>query len=144
MEKYNLLMRIMHFIMAFLIVVLLSVGVFMTNMPDGEDKWKIYFMHKSFGALVLLLAFLRWTIRSNSKLPELPEEINRAEAKASKLGHYSLYLFMFLVPITGLLMSVFSGRGAPFFTAVFLTDLTKNDFIVLKSNLGKSGKIKVS
>ena len=83
-----------------------------------EDKANIgYYMrlHKSFGLMMAFLIIPRILVRRGSTLP--PPVVGAAwEHMLAKIGHYSLYGFMLLMPITGVAMGVFGGKGLPFFS----------------------------
>lgn len=82
----------------------------MKGMPE-----LVYNLHKSTGMLLLGLLCIRLVVRLKSKYPELPEstpKIVKIVAKANVLG---LYLAMFIMPLSGFLMSTLAGRSVPFF-----------------------------
>lgn len=115
-DKYPRNMRILHWLMAIMIIGLLVCGLIMGELPrDNPLRDQIYFLHKSFGVAVLLLAALRFIIRLFSYIPPLPEMIPAIEQKLAHLGHLGLYFFMFAMPISGILMSNGYGYAVPFF-----------------------------
>ena len=82
------------------------------------DKANIgYYMrlHKSFGLMMACLIVPRILVRRGSALP--PAVVGAAwEHMLAKIGHYSLYGFMLLLPISGVTMGIFGGKGLPFFS----------------------------
>lgn len=115
-DRYPLNMRILHWGMAVLIIGMLASGLLMDDLPrDTQLREQVYFLHKSCGVAVLLLALLRVIIRLFSVIPPLPDMITILEQKLAKLGHLALYLLMFAVPISGILMSNGYGYAVPFF-----------------------------
>lgn len=115
-DKYPRNMRILHWLMALMIIGMLVSGLIMGGFPrDNPLRDQIYFLHKSFGVAVLLLATLRLSIRMFSYIPPLPEMIPMIEQKLAHLGHLALYFFMFALPISGILMSNGYGYAVPFF-----------------------------
>lgn len=116
-EKFPVLMRLMHWLMAVTILGLIASGWFMAGL-DAETapyKYDIYFWHKSFGVLAIILIIARIFIRLASTVPELPAGLPNHEKKLAHIVHGLLYLFMFFVPVSGLLMSDIGGRDVPFF-----------------------------
>ncbi len=105
--KYHISSRILHWTMSIIILGLLALGIYMADfMPqDAENKFMIYDLHKSFGALVLILIFIRIFNRFINKAPALPEGLPKIEKIASHLVHVALYLLMIGVPLSGYLMS---------------------------------------
>ena len=116
-EKYPVLMRLMHWFMAITILGMIGSGWFMASLdPDvAPYKYDIYFWHKSFGVLAMLLIIARIAIRFSSKHPGVSESLPSLDKALAKLVHFSLYLLMVAVPISGMLMSEFGGRPIPFF-----------------------------
>ncbi|MBS0236288.1 MAG: cytochrome b [Proteobacteria bacterium] len=116
MEKYTLSMRIMHWIMAILIISLLCVGLYIANTEPHDEEWRnILLMHKSFGILALLLVMLRLAIRLGSYVPELPPQINHRDVALHNWTVFFLYVFMFVMPIAGYVMSIAHGNTVEFF-----------------------------
>lgn len=104
---------LLHWIMALLIIGLLYVGLYMVDLPAGEDKFKLYDMHKAFGIVVLSLAVLRIMWRLSNKTPVL--DIPKLERIAARLAHFGLYCLMLAMPISGWLMSSAAGFKPSFF-----------------------------
>lgn len=115
-EKYPANLRILHWLMAAMIVGLLVSGLMMGDLDKGSPlRDQVYFLHKSFGVAVLILAFLRLIIRLFSTIPPLPDMISATERRFAYLGHLALYGFMFALPISGIVMSNGYGFAVPFF-----------------------------
>jgi cytochrome b561 len=127
--KYPLSMRIYHWIVVLMVASLIYVGYYMSDLEVSDEKWKLYFMHKSFGTLFLIIMLARIYNRMRSKVPALPSNVNIFDAKISKIVHYLLYIILLIMPISGMLMSIFGGRGLPFFFTTFLTDLSRHEEI---------------
>jgi cytochrome b561 len=115
-SKYSLAIRILHWLMAAAIIGLLAVGLIMSDIPRGNPlRGALYALHKSFGLTVLVLAFLRLALRLKSGAPPLPETIPGIERRLAKLGHWALYGFMFLMPVSGYVMSASYGLPVKWF-----------------------------
>jgi len=105
-EKYPLAIRILHWLIAVMIIGLLAVGLYMTGLSrDNPNRALLYGLHKSFGVTVLVLAFVRLGLRLKLGVPKLPEVIPWIEQKLAELGHYALYGFMIAMPLSGYIMS---------------------------------------
>ena len=84
----------------------------------AEDKANIgYYMrlHKTFGLMMAFLILPRLLVRRGSTLPA-PVVGAAWEHLLAKIGHYSLYGFMLFLPVTGITMGIFGGKGLPFFS----------------------------
>lgn len=118
--KYPLNMRVMHWVLALLIISLLIVGKLMTDMPT-PDKFFYYKMHKAFGIVALVLVMARIIMRFKSKLPENPL-ISPVEMVLYHIGLVLLYAFMIVMPLSGFVMSDAGGHPIDFF-GIRLPDL---------------------
>ncbi|WP_257282892.1 cytochrome b [Endozoicomonas sp. SESOKO1] len=126
-DKYPVLMRLMHWTVGLVILGIIASGWFMVGLEDNVSyKYDIYHLHKSFGVLVIFLLFARLVIRWASKIPKLPDTMPAYEIKLGTLVHWLLYLFMFLVPVSGYMMSDAGGRDVPLFNLVMPSFLENN------------------
>ncbi len=107
MTKYPASSRIIHWLMAVIILATLGVGIYMTEFlpKDSPNHLKIYSLHKSFGVIALIFIFVRIANRLFFRAPALPQSFPKLEKIASHLGHIGLYILMILVPFSGYLMS---------------------------------------
>jgi cytochrome b561 len=127
--KYPLSMKLYHWVAALMVGALIYVGYNMSDMPASDEKWRMYFMHKSFGLLFLIVMLSRLYNRFRSKIPPLPEKISIFDAKMSHIVHYLLYGVLIIMPISGIFMSIFAGKGMPFFFTTFFSDIAKHEEI---------------
>lgn len=105
---------LLHWIMAILLIGLLILGLYMTSLPIGKLKIKLYGWHKEFGMLVLMLVMLRfgWRITNiNPSLANLPWW----ERMGAKSVHWAFYVLMFAMPISGWLVTSAAGFPVSFF-----------------------------
>jgi cytochrome b561 len=98
--------RALHWAMAGLILFQLGFGLYMTQaVPDLIARFTLTQLHKSWGFVVFVLAVLRvgWRLvnRVRPPLPPMP----RWQLRAAEASHLLLYLFMFLMPISGWVMA---------------------------------------
>lgn len=112
--KYNLSLRLLHWIMAILIISLIFIGFFMVSASDAL-KPTLYSLHKATGITVLALIVLRLSIRLFSINPPLPTNSNYMLNFIARLVHWLLYLFMFIMPMSGYIMSSASQRHFTWF-----------------------------
>lgn len=109
MPKHSLATRLLHHGSALLIVVLWALMSF-ESLPVAQPV----LLHKSLGVVFLVWVLARLiNLATRKKLP-LPS-VPKWQTALSHLTHSLLYLCMLLMPITGLLMSFFSGRGVAVF-----------------------------
>ena len=99
--------RIMHWVMAGLILFLLGLGFWISDFEtDIARQIKLTFMHKSFGFTVFIMAVLRviWRL-FNPHTPAMPSEMPQWQQKVARSTHIALYFFMFALPLSGWLMA---------------------------------------
>jgi cytochrome b561 len=126
-QKYTIFMRVLHWVMAIIILGLIVFGFWMEDLPkDYPDKGYIYGLHKSFGVLILILFILRVIVRLCSKIPPLPRTIPIKIHKFSHIAHYLLYILMFIVPVIGYFMSNSFGYSVGLF-GINLPDIFPED-----------------
>jgi cytochrome b561 len=90
------------------------VTVQMAQSAKGKRKGDLMFIHKSFGTAALGLVGPRIITRLLSKAPQhIPGPT--WEKYAASASHTLLYAFAFFMPMSGFVMSYYSGKGLPFF-----------------------------
>ncbi len=131
--KYHISAHILHWFMALLIFTLLGLGIYMTDFlpSDAPNKFAIYDLHKSLGAMVLVLVFIRIINRFLHTAPGLPQGLPAIEKIASHTVHAALYALMIIVPLSGYLMSNSYGFPVHFFS------ITLPNLIAAKPEMGK-------
>jgi len=113
-KKYNFSMRIMHWIVGIFVIVQLAGGFFMKDIELSLQP-SIYSLHKSIGVLIGLLCIVRIANRLNSSIPSPHQSISSFERFTSRIGVFLLYAGMFVMPISGYLMSIYYGYQVLFF-----------------------------
>ena len=115
-EKYPLPMRLMHWLVALIILTLLGVGLYMTELPkEDANRGLLYGLHKSFGVTVLLLFALRLALHDSARVPSYPAFMKWWEIRLSKGVNKFLYAAMVAMPLTGYIMSDGFGFGVKWF-----------------------------
>lgn len=113
-EHYGLISIFLHWSIALLFVLLVMLGLSMTRMADGDDKWWLYSLHKSLGFTVMGLILLRIFWRLSQAAPPLPHHLKPWEMLAARITHGGLYALMLILPISGYLDSVAGGYKTQF------------------------------
>lgn len=128
--RYPRRVRYLHWAMAFLILAMIAAGWTMVRLDDAvEAKFTLlYPYHKSFGMLILFLAFARLIVRKRARLPALPEALPTWERTLAKAAHVALYTLMILVPLMGYSMSSSYSQGdGVYFFGVSLPELVPDN-----------------
>lgn len=117
----------LHWLIAMLIFATFPLGLYMHDLPLSPFKLKLYSYHKWIGVTVFLLMMLRLYWRMTHRPPALPESMPRWERIAAESVHYLLYALLFLIPISGWLMSSAKGVQTVWFGVLPLPDLVGKD-----------------
>ena len=119
-QRFTLLQRALHWIMALCLLAMLFIGVGMvsTIMPKYLALVSI---HKPLGIAILVLALIRLAVRLRYGAPALPADLPEPMKLAAHLSHYALYALMIGMPLLGWAMlsaaaypvAVFGGLWLP-------------------------------
>lgn len=105
---------------------LFNMGIYTLNLPEPVSVRTFYFnLHKSLGVTVLALILLRVFWRVTHAAPAFPATMKEWEKKLSHAVHHTLYLLMLVMPISGFVMSIYSKFGIRWF-GVLLVQGTDN------------------
>ena len=112
--RYDSVAIILHWVMATAILLMLASGTAMHYFDIPKSlKFNMYQWHKSLGLILLVAFFLRLFWRISHKPPLLPISMGKNEVQAAKAGHWLLYLFMIVMPLSGWVMVSSSVYGLP-------------------------------
>lgn len=126
-DAYGTVAKAFHWIIALLVLGLLSVGVYMTAIDFSPFKLQLYGLHKSFGLLVLALVVLRLLWRASNPKPKELSTHTAQEKKLAKLAHFFLYVLLFAMPLSGWVMSSAGDFPIPFFGLFEMPDVAAKD-----------------
>ena len=136
--KYTNVAITLHWFIAIAILFMFVLGWFMTELPKESAKttsfdifnlglmtWEVakeesprafYFnLHKSIGLTTLMLIVLRMYWRFTHRPPTFLNSMKLWEKRLAKATHHALYLLMFLIPLSGIIMSAGSKYGIKWF-----------------------------
>ena len=117
----------LHWLMAAMILGLLALGIYMSDLPLSPQKLTLYSWHKWAGVTVFVLVWLRLLWRITHRPPALPETLSPLMRLAAHAGHSALYLLMIAIPLTGWLMSSAKGFQTVWFGVLPIPDLLGRD-----------------
>lgn len=101
----------LHWSIAALVLVNLTLGLFHESLLDGMT-WVIP-IHKAIGITVLALTLARIAWRIMHRPPPLPVGMPSWERGAAKIVHWSFYLLLLALPISGWMLSSNPARLKP-------------------------------
>ena len=117
----------LHWLMAVLILGLLALGIYMSDLPLSPQKLTLYSWHKWAGVTVFLLVWVRLLWRVMHRPPALPASMAPLMRLAAHAGHGVLYLLMVAIPLSGWLMSSAKGFQTVWFGVLPIPDLLGRD-----------------
>ena len=110
MQKYNISVRVLHWVVGVAVLCIIAVGFVMTNYLQPPLKYDVYATHKAVGFTVLVLILFRFFLRIFTSVPPMPKELSVLERFASRFVHFALYVLVFLTAFSGYVMSSAGGR----------------------------------
>jgi len=116
-----------HWAIALLIFTAFPLGVYMHTLALSPEKLKLISYHKWLGITALALAASRLAWRIVHRPPQLPASLAKWERLGAAATHHLLYVLIFLVPLSGWLMSSAKGFQTVWFGILPLPDLIDKD-----------------
>lgn len=137
-HRYGTIAIFFHWLIAFLVFGMLTLGLYMTTLSFGLQKTKWFVIHKEFGILILMLVSLRllWRLL-NATRPFFPKYLPKWQEETARYVHFAFYMILFLMPLTGWLISSAAHVSVSFFGLFMLPDLIapQKSFIPLFATL---------
>jgi cytochrome b561 len=104
-ERHPFRWRILHWIMAALVLTTIPIGLSMAARADANIFDTVtntfYAMHKAIGFTILVLILVRIIVRARSAAPPYPDGVSRSVIMAARSVHYLLYGLLIVTPILG-------------------------------------------
>lgn len=123
---YGWLSILLHWLNAIVIFGLFGLGLFMVEL-DYYDDWyhKSTHWHESIGMLFFMVLVFRFVWRQINIKPE-PLSNSPLQRRIAKLAHLALYVLMFLIPISGYLITTADGHDIAVFDWFKIPSITGN------------------
>ena len=102
--------RVLHWVMAILLIAMLFIGVGMVSTVSERHEWLLH-LHKPLGIAILALVIVRLLVRWCTRQPPLPADLPGIQKLAAKLSHWLLYALMLVLPLVG--WGMLSAAGDP-------------------------------
>ncbi|MGC1301647.1 MAG: cytochrome b [Caulobacteraceae bacterium] len=98
--RFNVTQRVLHWLMAILILAMFFVGVGMVSTITSKYV-PLLETHKTLGIGILILALIRLAVRLRYGAPALPMDLPEPLKIGAMLSHYALYALMIGMPLIG-------------------------------------------
>jgi cytochrome b561 len=102
--------RVLHWLMAIMIVAMLFIGVGMVASVSERHELLLR-IHKPLGIAILILAVVRIVVRLRHPPPPLPADLPALQKLAAHASHWLLYVLMLAMPLIG--WAMLSAGGYP-------------------------------
>lgn len=126
-ERFGRVSIANHWFAALLIIGMLSLGLYMADLPKGPWKGQLFALHKSFGILVLMLGAMRIGWRLGNTRPGPVDTAQPWLRKTARLLHLLLMAMMLVLPLSGWAMSSAGDHPVSFFGLFTLPPLLAVD-----------------
>lgn len=100
-KGYSGIAKLFHWLSALAVIAAIVLGFSMNSVASGPTQNQLYDLHRSFGALVLLLTGLRLLWRLYSPPPPMVPGMPLWQEKAATYLHRLLYVPLFAMPLLG-------------------------------------------
>ena len=98
---YTVTARTLHWLVAALVLTQVPLGIVIANKLGGPLQEWLYDLHKSFGALLVPLIFVRVIYRLTHTPEPLPKDVPPMQQVAARAMHWTLYTLLILQPMIG-------------------------------------------
>ena len=115
-KQYGLLTITIHWLVAIAFFALFAVGFWMVDLGYYDDWYrKAPELHKSVGVILLLVMLMRVALKWFQVSPKPLAGTSEVQEKAAHIAHFILYLLVFVILVSGYLISTADGRGIDVF-----------------------------
>lgn len=98
---YSLQARVLHWLTAALVLVMIPAGITMANAPSGPLQDFLFHLHRSIGVVLVPIVLYRLVYRLTHPKPALPADIPPLQRLAAESVHWALYALLLVQPIVG-------------------------------------------
>lgn len=110
--RYRKIVMWIHWITAILVIMQVYIGFTFNDLPRGsEERAFVFGWHKTWGALILILALVRLAVRLMNPPPPYPSDFPRWERFVAVWNHRLFYILLLALPLTGLAAVSGSAQG---------------------------------
>jgi cytochrome b561 len=117
-NRFPLLSRLLHWLMAAMILTMLFIGVSMV--VSLGDYHRLVAIHRPLGMAVFVLALIRLFNRCVTKLPPFPPTMSPAERRIASASERLMYGLMLTLPLVGWAMLSAGNYPIPMFGSFHL------------------------
>jgi cytochrome b561 len=98
---YSLAARVLHWVTAAIVLVLIPAGIYMANAPSGPVQDFLFHIHRSLGVVLMPIIVVRLLYRLSHPAPPLPDDIPQVQRFVAHFVHWILYALLIVQPLVG-------------------------------------------
>ncbi|MDW4497871.1 cytochrome b [Sulfitobacter sp. D35] len=114
-DRYGPIERLLHCVVAFIVIFLLLTGLFADVLPRGALRAQLYDIHRGLGVLAIPVFAARLVWRAIDTLPDPAGNLSRLERRLSNIVHAALLALVVIQPVTGIAMYTLEGEAIAVF-----------------------------
>lgn len=126
MTRFHLTLRLLHWLMAALILVMLFIGVGMVSTAGPAYPWLLA-LHRFVGITLLALVVIRLILRWRLGAPTLPHDLPAWQKGAARAMHVVFYVVILAMPMTGWAMLSASSTPVVLINGILLPPIAPHD-----------------
>ena len=98
-QQFSVSMRFFHWLMAAMVLTMLSIGVAMV--ASLADYYRLVSIHRPLGILILILVVIRFVNRQFSTMPPFPATMSLQERFIAHESEILMYTLLLVLPLVG-------------------------------------------
>lgn len=126
MPRYNPVAQALHWLTAALVLAVLPLAWVALSLPPAPLKGSVFVVHKSVGITIFAIVVLRIVWRMVHPAPPDPAAPMLLTLIA-RINHWLLYTIFLIMPVSGYLLTAWSGRATPYFWLFDIPGLAKDE-----------------
>ncbi len=108
---YGTVARLLHWLVAILVVLQIPAGIGMTSEPLASYADPLYIFHKGSGSVLLVLVLARVLWRLTHRAPPFPDYMPPLERRIAHATHVAIYVLLVAMVVSGYVRTI--GDGFP-------------------------------
>ena len=114
-SDYGSVAKCLHWIVAILIIGMLTLGTIMTELDKSNPiRPTLYMIHKSTGVTIFITMIIRIIWRWINPAPAFPDPTPPWQRKAARWSHILLYVLIVIMLLSGMVLSTAGNHPIPF------------------------------
>lgn len=119
----------LHWLIAVAMIAMLAFGLYLEDMPRGEAKSALMWWHKGIGVAILAFALWRLGVRLVEGFPAALSRGPDWQERTAGITHWFLLLGTLFMPVSGIMMSMGSGRAIDVLGLFTIPAAAKNELL---------------